>query len=355
VPREEASLALLMLLKQSLAGLPRSCSSLPQLGFLPRPPSLLFKTRSMPAKAESIETPPCAPPGYSALKASSADVLLELTISNKCGQAFRWRSVQVWEPRLPPAAVTTSSWSSAVKKEPEDSGVESQALSKPELEEQTEWSLCLHDRVVLVRQDIDRGYIYHRTLVPQTGRPEGALDAISAEPDSSLSQETNEWLADYLSLRVPVTELTAYWSSRDPIFAKQAPRFMGLRMLRQDPWECLCAFICSSNNNISRIGQMVSKLCTEFTPPMLELTYPSPPVSSDPEDSEAEAGASDLNLLMVYHPFPSAADWREKASNRSSVNSALGIVPNTSPPRLRCSARRIPSRTKPTHRFRRDH
>lgn len=34
----------------------------------------------------------------------------------------------------------------------------------------------------------------------------------------------------------------------------------GARVVRQDPWECLISFICSSNNNIPRIIQMLEKL-----------------------------------------------------------------------------------------------
>jgi len=45
---------------------------------------------------------------------------------------------------------------------------------------------------------------------------------------------------------------------------KKAPKFMGVRMLRQDPWENLISFICSTNNNISRIGQMVSSLTSTY-------------------------------------------------------------------------------------------
>jgi N-glycosylase/DNA lyase len=35
-------------------------------------------------------------------------------------------------------------------------------------------------------------------------------------------------------------------------------------MLRQDPWENLICFICSSNNNIARISLMVTRLCERF-------------------------------------------------------------------------------------------
>jgi len=38
----------------------------------------------------------------------------------------------------------------------------------------------------------------------------------------------------------------------------------GLRILRQDPWECLIAFICSQNSNIPRIAQMQESLANEL-------------------------------------------------------------------------------------------
>ncbi|KAG7191517.1 8-oxoguanine glycosylase ogg1 [Scheffersomyces spartinae] len=40
--------------------------------------------------------------------------------------------------------------------------------------------------------------------------------------------------------------------------------FPGIRILRQDPWETVVSFICSSNNNVKRISKMCDTLCTEF-------------------------------------------------------------------------------------------
>lgn len=40
--------------------------------------------------------------------------------------------------------------------------------------------------------------------------------------------------------------------------------YRGLRILKQDPWECLASFILSSYNNIPRIRQMISSLSIKF-------------------------------------------------------------------------------------------
>lgn len=38
----------------------------------------------------------------------------------------------------------------------------------------------------------------------------------------------------------------------------------GIRILRQDPWETLCSFIISQNNNIPRIKGIINRLCENF-------------------------------------------------------------------------------------------
>lgn len=42
----------------------------------------------------------------------------------------------------------------------------------------------------------------------------------------------------------------------------------GIRILRQDPWEALCSFIISQNNNIPRIRGLVAALCAAYGTPI---------------------------------------------------------------------------------------
>ncbi len=54
----------------------------------------------------------------------------------------------------------------------------------------------------------------------------------------------------------------------------------GMRVLRQPPWEALCCFILSQNNNVKRIQGIVSRLCGQFGEelPGGGFTFPSPEV-----------------------------------------------------------------------------
>ncbi|KRY60696.1 Spectrin alpha chain [Trichinella britovi] len=71
-------------------------------------------------------------------------------------------------------------------------------------------------------------------------------------------------LRDYFQLGTPIADMHSHWSAMDPRFAEAHRRHPGVRVLRQDPFECLIAFICSSNNNIPRITSMINRLCERF-------------------------------------------------------------------------------------------
>ncbi len=50
----------------------------------------------------------------------------------------------------------------------------------------------------------------------------------------------------------------------------------GIRILQQDPWETLCSFIISQNNNIPRIKGIVERLCESFGEPVKDGYYSFP-------------------------------------------------------------------------------
>lgn len=47
----------------------------------------------------------------------------------------------------------------------------------------------------------------------------------------------------------------------DPVLGKACAYAGGIRILRQEPWEALCSFIISQNNNIPRIKGIIQRLC----------------------------------------------------------------------------------------------
>ena len=87
-------------------------------------------------------------------------------------------------------------------------------------------------------------------------------------------------LRDYLRLR---DDLAAIQESihRDERVRAGIDRYPGMRLLRQDPWECLVSFICSANNNIPRIKDNVEDMSESFGRPVnldgqTRHTFPEP-------------------------------------------------------------------------------
>jgi len=52
--------------------------------------------------------------------------------------------------------------------------------------------------------------------------------------------------------------------SKDSLVKSAVKHFPGLRLLRQDPFQCYISFICSSNSSIQNIKQMLKRLCRKF-------------------------------------------------------------------------------------------
>ena len=87
------------------------------------------------------------------------------------------------------------------------------------------------------------------------------------------SEESKMSLRDYFQLNINLEDLYKRWCEKaDDKFKDIAESLYGMRILRQDPVECLFSFLCSSCNNIARITQMLDSLRKEYG----ELLYTDP-------------------------------------------------------------------------------
>jgi N-glycosylase/DNA lyase len=84
------------------------------------------------------------------------------------------------------------------------------------------------------------------------------LFAETAEPQTDW-----RWLADYLQIGVDLDAIIATFPDDLPM-REAVGACRGLRLLRQDPWECLASFICSSTKQIVQIRQIIARLCERF-------------------------------------------------------------------------------------------
>jgi N-glycosylase/DNA lyase len=93
---------------------------------------------------------------------------------------------------------------------------------------------------------------------------QGGVELLSAPDDERAIEPL---LRGYLGLD---TDLDRAYASLavDERLRAAIERYRGMRILRQDPWECLVSFICSSASNIPRISRNIEAICTAFGRPI---------------------------------------------------------------------------------------
>ena len=81
--------------------------------------------------------------------------------------------------------------------------------------------------------------------------------------NASKADFENIWY-DYFDLSLDYGKIRAEISKIHPVLREAAKYAPGIRILRQEPYEALCTFIISQNNNIKRIKGIVQRLCENF-------------------------------------------------------------------------------------------
>lgn len=90
---------------------------------------------------------------------------------------------------------------------------------------------------------------------------------------------------------------------RDPVIHAAIGKYQGLRLIRQEPWECLLSFLCSTAKAISHIRSMIEILCKSsgkrvFWGNLLSYGFPEPRCIETPLQLEAVRAGFRTNYLF---------------------------------------------------------
>ncbi len=113
-----------------------------------------------------------------------------------------------------------------------------------------------------------------------TGTVKGkVLNIVQNERQIILNNTTKEdfeniWF-DYFDLERDYVGICKNFES-DSHLEKAKNEYYGIRVLNQDPWEALCSFIISQNNNIPRISGIIKRLCENFGEKIDDENYSFP-------------------------------------------------------------------------------
>ena len=73
----------------------------------------------------------------------------------------------------------------------------------------------------------------------------------------------NIWF-DYFDFDTDYEKISESFLGINSVMDAAVKECSGIRILRQDPWETLCSFIISQNNNIPRIKKIINALCSNL-------------------------------------------------------------------------------------------
>jgi N-glycosylase/DNA lyase len=155
------------------------------------------------------------------------------------------------------------------------------------------------------------------------------------------------WLVHYLQANVDLDSILLAFPDDEPMRAS-VTACRGLRLLRQDPWECLASFILSSTKQIVQIQQIIGLLCERFgtvtaIPPGHDPVFAFPTAERLAAASEAELrdckmGFRAPNLLATARQIAGGQIELEGLASRSveEARERLTELPGVGPKIANC-------------------
>ena len=102
-----------------------------------------------------------------------------------------------------------------------------------------------------------------------------SLDGTYMVIKNAVPEDEKIW-REYFDLELDYGKIRGDISKLHPVLEEAARYAPGIRILRQEPYEALCTFIISQNNNIKRIKGIVARLCESFGDEIDEGVYTFP-------------------------------------------------------------------------------
>ena len=102
-----------------------------------------------------------------------------------------------------------------------------------------------------------------------------SLDGTDMVIKNAVPEDEKIW-RNYFDLEPDYGKIRGDISKLHPVLEEAARYAPGIRILRQEPYEALCTFIISQNNNIKRIKGIVARLCESFGDEIDEGVYTFP-------------------------------------------------------------------------------
>ncbi len=119
--------------------------------------------------------------------------------------------------------------------------------------------------------------------------------------------------ADYGEIRRDIAErFSAATGGRDTVMPRAMECGEGIRILRQDPWEAVCSFIVSQNNNIPRIKKIIAAMSEAYGEPIwaegkTHYSFPTPKALADAGETAIFGLRTGFRAKYIYDAACKAA------------------------------------------------